>query len=54
MKKVRLSEDAYILLKRYREELSKELGRRVSYDEAIARLLRKYERSVHSSPVMIS
>ena len=41
MKRVKLSEEAYGKLEEYRRKLSEELGRDVSYTEALARLLRR-------------
>ena len=39
MKRIKLSEEAYRLLEEYRRKLSEELGREISYTEALARLL---------------
>jgi hypothetical protein len=40
LKKVKLSEEAYRRLEEYRRKLSEELGREISYTEALARLLK--------------
>ena len=42
MKRIKLSEEAYRKLEEYRRKISEELGREVSYSEALARLLRDY------------
>ena len=40
MKRIKLSEEAYRKLEEYRRKLSEELGREISYTEALARLLK--------------
>lgn len=50
MKRIKLSDEAYRMLEEYRRKLSEELGREVSYNEALARLLRGYGRPPEREP----
>ena len=43
MNRIKLSEEAYRKLEEYRRKLSEELGREISYTEALARLLNNYQ-----------